>query len=313
MTRPVRGTPRFATAEAERAGHSGPIATREARLPRGVVAGISGRGAVLARRNPRMKRLPTLVGLASLALSLAFTARAQTPSRKAVLVAAAANLKPVMADLKAGFEAEHPEAELSVTTGASGNFFTQIENGAPFDVFFSADRDYPQKVAAAGLGGPSGEVVYAVGKLVVWAPRDSPLPLDRRGIAALADPAVRKLAIANPALAPYGRAAEAALRAAGIYEAVKDRLVLGENVSQTAQFAQSGAADAALIPLSLTFSPELKDGKVYLVPPGTYPVQEQSAIVLKQAREAALAQAFVGFVTSLKGREILRKYGYSLP
>ena len=261
-----------------------------------------------------MKRFLNLGTLASLtALSLAAGVPALGAGRRIVSVAAAANLKAVMADLKAGFEAEHPEAEVSVTTGASGNFFTQIENGAPFDVFFSADRDYPQKVAAAGLGAPSGEVVYAVGKLVVWAPRSSPLPLEQKGLAAVADPAVKKLAIANPAVAPYGRAAEAALRAAGIYDAVKDRLVLGENVSQTAQFAQSGAADAALIPLSLTFAPELKDGKVLVVPPGTYPAQEQSAIVLKEAKEAALAQAFVSFVTGAQGHEILRKYGYSLP
>ncbi|HVO17780.1 MAG TPA: molybdate ABC transporter substrate-binding protein [Anaeromyxobacter sp.] len=261
-----------------------------------------------------MNRLPTLVALASLALlPPAAGVQAAEPARKTVSVAAAANLKAVMTDLKAGFEAEHPEAEVSVTTGASGNFFTQIQNGAPFDVFFSADRDYPQKAVAAGLGAPSGEVVYAIGKLVVWAPRDSPLPLEQKGLAAVADPAVKKLAIANPAVAPYGRAAEAALRTAGVYDAVKDRLVLGENVSQTAQFAQSGAADAALIPLSLTFSPELKDGKVLVVPPGSYPAQEQSAIVLKGAKEAALAQAFVSFVTGPRGREILRRYGYSLP
>jgi molybdate transport system substrate-binding protein len=260
-----------------------------------------------------MKHISSLATLATLVVSLVAPAGAQAQSKKVISVAAAANLKAVMADLKDGFEAEHPEAEVSVTTGASGNFFTQIQNGAPFDLFFSADRDYPQKVVAAGLGAPSGEVVYAIGKLVVWAPRDSPLPLERKGIAAVADPAVKKLAIANPAVAPSGRAAEAALRAAGIYEAVKDRLVLGESVSQTAQFAHSGAADVALIPLSLTFAPELKDGKFVVVPPDTYPPQEQSAVVLKGAKEAALAQAFVGFVTSSKGRASLRKYGYSLP
>ena len=257
-----------------------------------------------------MKRLL----LATVLASLPWGARGQAdPPRKTISVAAAANLKSAIEELKAGFEAERPGVRVAITTGASGSLFAQIQNGAPFDVFFSADRDYPRKVADAGLGAPGGEVVYAVGKLVAWAPKRSSLELEKKGLAALADPAVRKLAIANPAIAPYGRAAEAALRAAGVYEAVKERLVFGQNVSQTAQFAQSGAADAALIPLSLTFLGALQGGKVYAVPPSTYPAPEQSAIVLKTARDPALAQAFLAYVIGPSGRAILTKYGYGLP
>jgi molybdate transport system substrate-binding protein len=254
-----------------------------------------------------------LLALAAV-LSFSSPAGAQVPAAtRALSVAAAANLKAAIEELGQGFEREQPGVRVSVTTGASGAFVAQILNSAPFDVFFSADRDYPRKLAEAGLGAPGGEIVYAIGRLAVWAPRGSPLDLERKGVAALADPAVKKLAISNPAIAPYGRAAEAALRAAGVYEAVKDRLVLGQNTSQTAQFAQSGAADAALVPLSLTLSPELRGGKVHTVPPSTYPALEQSAIVLAGAKEPALALAFVRFVTGPRGREILARHGYGLP
>lgn len=238
---------------------------------------------------------------------------ATASSKRTIAVAAAANLKLAIEDLEKGFEAENPGTEVTVTLGASGSFFAQLQNGAPFDVFFSADTEYPRKVIEAGLARKEDETVYAVGKLVVWAPRSAKVHLKRMGVAAVADPAVKKLAIANPAVAPYGRAAVAALRAAGVYEAVKDRLVLGQNVAQAAQFAQSGAAEAALIPLSLTFSPELKEGKILVVPADSYPAQAQSAVVLGRAREPELARAFVRYVTGPEGREILLQSGYALP
>jgi molybdate transport system substrate-binding protein len=252
------------------------------------------------------------LALAALAALLAPGAAAAAP-RGRLSVAAAANVKLAMDELAKGFAAERPGVDVAVTTGASGTFFAQIQSGAPFDVFFSADRDYPKKIAEAGLAAAEGEVVYAIGKLVVWAPRDSPAELERRGLAALADPRVKQIAIANPALAPYGRAALAALEAAGLLDAARPKLVLGQNVSQAAQFAQSGGADAAFIPLSLAFSPELSAGKVLPVPPGSYPALEQSAVVLRSAKDPALAKAFVAFVTGAKGRAILARYGYALP
>jgi molybdate transport system substrate-binding protein len=258
-----------------------------------------------------MKRPFALVLLALLAL--AGPAVAQGGARRTVTVAAASSLKLPVADLARAFEEADPGVELSITLGASGTFFAQIQNGAPFDLFLSADREYPRKVIEAKLAAPGGDVVYAIGALVAWTPKGSPVELERRGLAALAGPEVKKLAIANPAVAPWGRAAEAALRGAGILDAVRDRLVLGQSVSQAAQFASTGAADAALIPRSLTFAPELAGGRVFELPPGSYPAQEQSAVVLATAAQPELARALLSFLTGPKGRAILARYGYALP
>jgi molybdate transport system substrate-binding protein len=252
------------------------------------------------------------LALALAALALAGAARAEG-GRRTVRVAAAANLRPVLADLAAAFEREEPRAHVRVTVGASGALFAQIRNGAPVDVFFSADRDLPRRLVEVGLGGP--EVAYALGRLVAWAPKGSPvaLGLARTGLRALASPGVRKIAIANPAVAPYGRAATAALDAAGVLAAVEGRLVLGESVAQAAQFAATGAADAALLPASLARQPPLAGGAAFPVPPELHPPLEQSAVVLARAREPALARAFLDFVTGRKGREILRRHAYDLP
>jgi molybdate transport system substrate-binding protein len=247
----------------------------------------------------------------ALALALACPAGAGAPPRKTLSVAAAANLKPAMDELERAFVAGRPGVEVSITAGASGAFFAQIRNGAPFDLFFSADRDYPRRLVAEGLGGP--EVVYAVGELVVWVPPGSPADVAGRGLRALADPAVRRVAVANPATAPYGRAALAALEAEGLLAALEGRLVFGQSVAQAAQFAASGAADAALIPLSLALLPALAKGRAVPVPPRSYPPQEQSALVLAGARDRPLAEEFLAFVTGPAGREILLRSGYGVP
>jgi molybdate transport system substrate-binding protein len=260
--------------------------------------------------NATTRSLPLL--LAAL-LAPAIPTRAQVPARQSLTVAASANLKSAIEALVGAFEAERPEVDVRVTLGASGAFFAQIQSGAPFDLFLSADRDYPRRLIEAKLAAPGDDVVYAIGALVAWTPKGSSVDLARLGLPALAGPEVKKLAIANPAVAPFGRAAEAALRSAGIFEAVKERLVLGQGVSQAAQFATTGAADAALIPRSLTFAPELAGGRVFEVPASGYPRQEQSAVVLAAAAEPALARGFLGFVTGPKGRAILARYGYSLP
>ncbi|HSN92978.1 MAG TPA: molybdate ABC transporter substrate-binding protein [Anaeromyxobacteraceae bacterium] len=242
--------------------------------------------------------------------SLLAAALAAAPAPRPLAVAAASSLKLAVEDLERAFEAERPGVDVTVALGGSGALYAQIANGAPFDVFLSADRDYPRRAVAEGLAAPPGEVVYAAGALVAWAPRGSPVDLGK-GLAALADPAVRRVAVANPAIAPYGRAAEAALRAAGLWEAVRPKLVLGQNVSQAAQFAESGAADAALLPLALTFAPRLREGRVLPLP--GVPRQEQSGVVLSRAREPELARAFLGFAAGAKGRAILAKYGYAPP
>lgn len=247
-----------------------------------------------------------------LALLLAFPAPAGA-ARRTLAVAAAANLGPAVAELKTAFEAAQPGVEVGVTLGASGTFFAQLRNGAPFDLFLSADREYPRRLVAAGLGAAADEKVYALGELVVWLPPGSPVELERRGLAALADPAVRRVAMANPAVAPFGRASEAALRAAGVLEAVREKLVLGTSVAQAAQLVTTGAADAALLPRSLTQGTALARGRVQPVPPALCPPVEQSGLVLASAREPALARAFLAFVTGAPGRAILARHGYGLP
>ncbi len=257
--------------------------------------------------------LHAALALGALFLGLHAPLAAAEAPRRTVTVAAAANLKTAAEALKAAFEAEEPGAEVSLTLGASGAFFAQLQNGAPFDLFLSADREYPLKVVAAGLGKAADEKVYAFGKLVAWLPAGSTLDLEKKGLAALAEPAVKRIAIANPAVAPFGRAAEAALRAAGVHDAVKEKLVLGTSVAQAAQFATTGAADVALLPYSLTFGKELSAGKVVPLPEALYPRIEQSGVVLTAAREPALARRFLAFLTGEKGRAILARSGYGLP
>lgn len=252
------------------------------------------------------------VALPALLAAAPAWARAQQPVAT-LSVAAAANLKDAAEELKLAFEAERPGVRLALTFGASGAFFAQIRNGAPFDVFLSADRDYPAKVIAAGLGAAADEQVYAFGRLVAWLPPGSAVPLERRGLAALTDPGVRRIAIANPALAPFGRATERALRAAGVWDAVRSRLVLGTSAGQAAQFATTGAADVAFLPYSLTLGKALAGGKAVPVPEALYPRIEQSGIVLRTARDPALARAFLAFLSGPRGRAILARYGYGLP
>ena len=225
-------------------------------------------------------------------------------------VSAAADLQFAMPELVAGFEKKNI-ATLQVSYGSSGNFFTQIQNGAPFDLFFSADGEYVKRLDAAGLSEPGTTGIYAMGRLVLWTRADAAVDVRRDGWKALLDSRVEKIAIANPAHAPYGKAAEAALRSAGIYDQVKGKLVFGENISQTAQFVQSGNAQVGLVALSLAISPAMKEGHRWEVPVEAYPPIEQSAVVLRSSKNVAAARSFLDFVRGEQGREILRKNGFS--
>jgi molybdate transport system substrate-binding protein len=234
-------------------------------------------------------------------------------ARARLRVAAAANLKSAASELARAFEASHPEVEVELTFGASGAFFAQLQQGAPFDLFLSADREYPARLVAAGLARPEDERTYAYGQLVAWLPPGSSLDLEGRGLSALADPAVRRVAIANPASAPFGRATEQALRSAGVLAAVREKLVLGTSVAQAAQFATTGAADVAFLPRSLTLGKELAAGRVIPVPEALHPRIEQSGVVLSASKVAPLARAFLAFTTEGPGRAILARSGYGLP
>ncbi len=241
-------------------------------------------------------------------------APAPHPAQKQTLtIAAAADLKFALDELVKDFRAKHSGADIQVTYGSSGNFLAQISNGAPFDVFLSADVAYPRKLAEQGLVSEDGVFPYAVGRLVVWVPRGSPLAVETLGMKALLEPAARRIAIANPQHAPYGRAAEAALRNLGIYDAIKDKLVLGENIAQTAQFVQSGSADAGIIALSLALAPAMKEGRHWEVPLDAYPSLEQGGAILKRARDVQLAKQFRDYLLGTEGKALLKRYGFFLP
>lgn len=244
--------------------------------------------------------------LVLLALACAKAAAAQQEVR----VAAAADLKFAMEDLAGQYE-KQSGTKVNVTYGSSGNFFAQLQNGAPFDLFFSADIGYAQKLDAAGLAEPGTLYEYAVGRIVIWAPADSKVDVAKMGWNTLLDPSVQKISIANPEHAPYGRAAVAAMQNAGIYEQVKAKLVYGENISQAAQFVQSGNAQAGIVAMSLAISPAMKDGKRWLIPAELHPPIEQAAIVMKSAKNKDQAKAFLEFVKSPAGRATLTSYGFT--
>lgn len=227
-------------------------------------------------------------------------------------VAAAADLKFAITDVAAQFE-QKAGTKVNVTYGSSGNFFAQLKNGAPFDVFLSADMDYARKLDEAGLGEPGTLSRYATGRIVIWAPADSKLNVSESGWKTLLDERVKKIAIANPEHAPYGRAAVAAMQKAGIYDQVKSKLVFGENISQAAQFVESGNAQAGILALSLAVSGAMKDGKRWDIPDGLHPPIEQAAIVMKNARNKEAARAFLEFLKSDAGRATLAKYGFTFP
>lgn len=227
-------------------------------------------------------------------------------------IAAASDLEFVLPDLTAQYE-KQSGVKLAITYGSSGNFFAQIQNGAPFDLFLSADNTYPRKLAEAGYGDANSVAIYARGLLAIWLSPDSPLDLTADGFRTLLDPRIQKIAIANPSHAPYGRAAIAALRNVGLYDQLKSKLVLGENVSQAAQFVQSGSAQAGLIALSLALSPAMMSGKRYELYGWRYPTIEQSAVVLKSSTNKQVAGAFLEFLKSPEARGIFKRYGYMAP
>lgn len=229
-----------------------------------------------------------------------------------VRVAAASDLAFVLPEIIAAFEKQAGNT-VKVSFGSSGNFTAQIQNGAPFDVFMAADIGYPRTLIQAGLADPSSLYVYGSGRIVVWVPEGSKLDFERGGMRVLLDKQVKKVAIANPQHAPYGRAAVAALEHYQIYNQIKSKLVLGENISQTAQFVQSGNADTGIVALSLVLAPAMRyKGKYWLIPESSYPALEQAAVVLKSASDAALARAFVDYLKSPAAIDMFRRYGFEV-
>jgi molybdate transport system substrate-binding protein len=238
---------------------------------------------------------------------LAGVAAAQT-----LTVAAAADLQAAMPELTTLYQKQSAKT-VQVVYGSSGNFYQQIQNGAPFDVFFSANLDYAKKLDTAGLTEPGSLYEYATGKIVLWVPQGSKID-PNAGMKALLSPDVKKISIANPEHAPYGQAAVAAMQKAGVYDQLKSKLVLGENISQAASFVVGGAADAGIVALSLALSPNMKDkGRYAVVPASDYPPIEQACVIVKASQKKSEAKAFLDFVKSAPARELLKRYGFEVP
>lgn len=230
-----------------------------------------------------------------------------------LIVAAAADLSTALKEIGDNFE-KKTGVEIKLSFGASGALTQQIQNGAPFDLFFSADMDYPRQLIASGDADEATLYQYAVGKLVLWVPADSALDIEHGGMNVLLDPSVKKIAIANPQHAPYGRAAVAALKHSGVYDRVADRLVLGENVSQAAQFVESGNAQAGFVALAHAVAPGMRGkGKYWDVPADAYPPLAQGAIVLSHSQHKKEAAAFLEYIKTRDAAEIFRKFGFTLP
>lgn len=227
------------------------------------------------------------------------------PSDK-ITVAAAANVQYVMEDIRKAFEKETGKP-VQIVVSSSGKLTSQIREGAPFDVFVSADIKYPKEIYDQG-GAEAEPKIYAYGKLVIWSMKDS------ANLQALTRPAIHKIAIPNPTVAPYGEAAVQAMQKTGLYDQLKSKIVQGESISQTAQYITTGAADIGFNALSIVLSPEMKGkGKWQLVDSTLYQPIAQSAILLRHSEDSPKkepSKQFFDFLYSAKGQAIFKKYGY---
>jgi molybdate transport system substrate-binding protein len=249
-------------------------------------------------------------GTAFFAIVLLAAVCCQGQTSGSLRIAAAADLQPVLPALISEFEArDHQNVE--AVYGSSATLAAQILNGAPFGLFLSADLSFPQKVVDAGLSVGNAPVPYAKGTLVLWARNDSPgQPV---GLDSLKRPAVRTVAVANPEHAPYGRAARSAIEKLGLAEVLKDKLVVAENIAQTAQFADSGNANAGFISLTSALTPRLRtDGKYVEVPADSYSPIVQGAVVIKGS-EAEAGERFLQFLQSAPIRQKLAQGGLRAP
>ena len=229
-----------------------------------------------------------------------------------ITIAAASDLSFAFREIATEYEKSSGN-HVRLSLGSSGNFYAQIQNGAPFDLYFSADIAYPRKLEEAGLTVPGSLYQYAVGRIVLWTGHESRIDVTK-GFEVLREPTVKKVAIANPKHAPYGRAAVAAMEYYKVYDQVKDRLILGENISQAAQFIESGACDIGIIALSLAIAPAMKSkGTYWEVPAEAHPSLDQGAVILKQSKNQEAARQFLEFIKGPQGQEIMKRYGFTLP
>lgn len=227
-----------------------------------------------------------------------------------ITIAAASDLKFAMDEIVSTFKQANPDDQIDVAYGSSGNFNTQIQQGAPFDLFFSADIGFSRELVKNGLA--ASEVKpYALGRIVLWS---ASLDATKMTLASLTDPSITRIAIANPKHAPYGKRAEEALHASGLWETIEPKLVYGENIVQTTQFVQTGNAQIGIIALSLAGNPELAQKSGYwLIPDNLHEPLEQGFIITKRAENNALAKRFADYMLSGPVRLVMTKYGFILP
>lgn len=274
-----------------------PVAQRSLRLLR-LPEGQRGTRVV------RLRFLPILFAAVALLLQTA-TAAAQD-----VAIAAASDLKFALDDIVAGFKVLHPGAVVAVTYGSSGKFLTQIQQGAPFDLYFSADIAYPRQLVAAGLAG-SAVKPYAIGRLAVWS---TTLDASKMTLQSLSDPKISRIAIANPKHAPYGKRAREALVAAGLWTQLEPKIVMGESIAHAAQFVQSGAAQVGILAASLAGNPQLaKQGGYWLIPAHLHSPLEQGLVLTRRGAAKPLAKAFAEHMDLPATRALLVKHGFGLP
>jgi len=259
------------------------------------------------KRKVRWLRLCTVV----MFLMICFSNKVRADEK--ILIAAASDLNFAMNEICHAFEKTHPGVKVEVSYGSSGNFYAQIKQGAPYDIFFSADASYPSRLEEEGFAVKGQRQLYAIGKIVLWIPKKSAFD-SQKGLNVVLSPELKKLAIANPKHAPYGRAAEESLRYYGLLDKIQGKLVFGENISQTAQFVLTGAADAAIIALSLAISPGMANsGSYWIISTESYGRLEQVYTVLQRGKGKPSVKTFLEFVQGKKGKKTLSDFGFILP
>ena len=251
-----------------------------------------------------MKKIVFVIGLALIATSVA------SQQNDRIRIAAASSIKFALDSIVQAFEARQP-GRVDVSYGSSGKLFEQISNGAPFDIFFSADMNYPSLLREKNMA-VSEPYIYGVGRLVVWSKK---IDVRNTGIKSLLDPVVKKISIANPLYAPYGKRAEEALVHYELLDKVKSRLVYGQNISQAAQFVTSGAADVGIIALSLALSPNMKreTGVYFIIPESSHLPLEHGLVITRHGEGNNFAKGFVDFVKGEQAVAILLHFGFMSP
>lgn len=260
---------------------------------------------MISRLETRLAPLAAFV----LALACVTACKDKTPATSGssggeLTVAAASDLTPVFEELGREFESA-TKTKVVFVFGSTGMLTRQLENGAPFDLFVAANVSYIDQLDQQGLIIPGSRAIYARGRITLWTANESPVRF--QGIADLAQPEIQRIAIANPDHAPYGLAAKQALQSAGIWDRVQPKLVYGDNVRQTLQYAQTGNVEVAIVPLSLSIP---SNGRWTLIPEDLHQPIDQGLGIMKSTKNEQAARAFITFLSSPQGKAIMKKYGF---